>query len=141
MLITSFGPRLVQQVAIDIEAVLTRWIDRLRSSRYLAFGDDPRPVYEIEDDLTQVIERFDRLRLQFEYGNAESEAIAVYRAVRERLYMAVEFVEKVRLQDRGSTEHTRKLLHFLTSGREQLRRLAELELGAYGAGAKAMQLH
>jgi hypothetical protein len=133
MTITLLRPRLVQQIIPEIEAVLTRWVGWLRSSRYLAFGDNPRPVYEIEDDLVTIVERIDRLRLQFDYGNATPDAIVVYRAAREHLYLAVEFVEKVRMRDCGSTEQTQKLLHFLTTAHEQLMQLADMEPTVYNS--------
>lgn len=133
MTVISYGPRLVEQVVREIQGTLVHWIGWLRSSRYLAFGDNPRPVYEIEDDLAAIVERIDCLRLQFEYGNAAPDAIAVYRAAREHLYLAREFVEKVRKRDRGSADQTQKLLQFLITAQGELLRLADLEPNVYNA--------
>ena len=125
MSITNFGPRFVQQTTDELERELTHWIDWLRSSRRLAFGDNPRPVYELEDNLSDLIERFERLRPFFGRNSVAPEAVTAYRHTRDQLCAAIELVVNVRMLDRGSTEFTRKLLQQLMAGRAGLQTLAD----------------
>ena len=123
MLTYKFRPRLIRQTIADIEGRLAPWIDWLCSSHYLVFGDDPGPVYEIEDELVALIHQLDKLQFQFDRSNIDFATIRAYRTALDSFYRASELVTGIRTQDRGSPEFTQKILRLLTECRGRLRQL------------------
>lgn len=123
MAIASLSVRLIDQTATMIEKRLGAWIDWLHSTPYLAFGDDPGPVFELENELNDLIGQTDRLRFQFDHARDSFDTVYAYRTARESLYQAAELVSLIRNQDRGSTEFTRNVSHSLGECRHFLQML------------------
>ena len=126
MVLDSFGPHLVRHTVDEGEAVLNRWIAWLRSDPFLAFGDEPAPVYEIEADLKRLLLSIYKLRLVFDRANADADAVSTYRAVHDTCHAAAELVARIRERNRGTPDCTRKIVQLLVECRGQLRALPPL---------------
>jgi hypothetical protein len=137
MLNRNFVPRLLEDTTSTIEKRLTTWIDWLRSGSSLAFGDDPGPVYQMEDELCQLVRLLDKLRSIFNRSNTTFEAVLAYRSTRESFYQASDLVATIRAHDYGSLENTHTVLIRLLECRERLRVLPLVALAAHAIGEAA----
>lgn len=113
MIITRISPRLVSNSVEHINADLDRWLAWFAAHSSQEFGDNPAPVFQLEDELYDLCKRLDQLRKQFRPESAASDAIYAYGRARDALHQAREYVVRVRDSEYGSndqTRHTRSLL-------------------------------
>lgn len=120
MLIHSFGTQHVVRTVIRLEQALHDCLTELTSTPGFAFGDDPKPVYALEDRLEDVSSRVEHLQHVLDTSRTSFDTQLAYRAARERIRRAHEFVIEVRILDQGSVRFTRKLIQMLTECLEYL---------------------
>lgn len=127
--VDSFGDHWIARTTSKVEARLQEWIRRLKAERGFILGDNPKPVYELEEELKLLARDLVRLDIHFDEATSEDRVFA-FQTATERLYEALELVRTIRRHDRGSTAYTHKTLGILHECVGQVRIVKQQTEGA-----------